>query len=35
VFGYARSISPFPQFALLEDHEKGMAWYRRMEGTLK
>ena len=34
-FGYMRSISPFPQFSQLEDHEKGMAWYRRIEGTLK
>ena len=33
-FGYMRSISPFPQFSQLEDHEKGMAWYRRIEGTL-
>jgi glutathione S-transferase len=35
MFGYMRSISPFPQFTLLEDHQKGMAWYRRMEGTLQ
>jgi microsomal prostaglandin-E synthase 2 len=35
MFGYVRSISPFPQFTLLEDHQKGMAWYRRMEGTLQ
>lgn len=35
MFGYTRSISPFSQFALLEDHEKGMAWYRRMEATLQ
>ena len=34
-FGYMRSISPFPQFSQLEDHENGMAWYRRIEGTLK
>ena len=34
-FGYMRSISPFPQFSQLEDHEKGMAWYRRIEETLK
>ena len=34
-FGYMRSISPFPQFSQLEDHEKGMAWYRRIEATLK
>ena len=33
-FGYMRSVSPFPQFALLSDHAAGMAWYRRMEGTL-
>jgi len=33
-FGYMRSISPFPQFSLLSDHAAGMAWYRRMEGTL-
>ena len=34
-FGYMRSISPFPQFAQLEDHENGIAWYRRVEATLK
>ena len=34
VFGYMRSISPFPQFALLQDHEVGMAWYQRMEQTI-
>ena len=33
-FGYMRSTSPFPQFNLLTDHEAGMAWYKRMEGTL-
>lgn len=33
-FGYMRSISPFPQFNLLTDHESGMAWYKRMEATL-
>jgi glutathione S-transferase len=33
-FGYMRSISPFPQFAQLIDHENGIAWYRRMEKTL-
>jgi microsomal prostaglandin-E synthase 2 len=33
-FGYMRSVSPFPQFAQLEDHDAGMAWYRRMEATL-
>ena len=31
VFGYMRSISPFPQFSLFQDHSSGMAWYRRME----
>ena len=34
-FGYMRSISPFPQFSQLEDHEKGMNWYRGIEKTLK
>lgn len=34
VFGYMRSISPFPQFELLEDHNSGMAWYQRMEKTI-
>ena len=34
-FGYMRSISPFPQFSQLEDHEKGMIWYRGVEETLK
>ena len=34
-FGYMRSISPFPQFSQLEDHENGMEWYRRIEATLK
>ncbi len=34
-FGYMRSISPFPQFSLLKDHDAGMAWYRRVEATLK
>ena len=33
-FGYMRSISPFPQFSLLEDHKAGMAWYGRMMDTL-
>ena len=33
-FGYMRSISPFPQFSLLEDHAAGMAWYRRIEAAL-
>lgn len=31
VFGYMRSISPFSQFSLLEDHTNGMTWYNRME----
>jgi len=30
VFGYMSSISPFPQFSLLEDHKSGMEWYNRM-----
>jgi microsomal prostaglandin-E synthase 2 len=34
-FGYMRSISPFPQFSQLEEHENGIAWYRRVEATLK
>ena len=34
VFGYMRSVSPFPQFSLLEDHEMGMAWYQRMEKSI-
>ena len=34
-FGYMRSISPFSQFSQLQDHEKGMAWYNRVETTLK
>ena len=33
-FGYMRSISPFSQFSLLEDHARGMAWYRRLEALL-
>lgn len=33
-FGYMRSISPFPQFKLLTDHDAGIAWYNRMERTL-
>ncbi len=33
-FGYMRSISPFPQFSQLEDHENGITWYRRIENTL-
>lgn len=35
MFGYTRSISPFPQFKLLEDHENGMSWYQRMMNTLQ
>ena len=31
VFGYMRSISPFPQFNLLTDHKAGIEWYNRME----
>jgi glutathione S-transferase len=34
-FGYMRSISPFSQFSQLQDHGKGMAWYNRVEATLK
>jgi glutathione S-transferase len=34
-FGYMRSISPFPQFSQLEEHVNGIAWYRRVEATLK
>jgi len=34
-FGYVRSISPFSQFSQLTDHQAGMAWYERMESTLK
>ena len=34
VFGYMRSVSPFPQFSLLEDHEMGMALYQRMEKSI-
>tara|TARA_B100001093_G_scaffold516803_1_gene596499 strand:+ start:42450 stop:43199 length:750 start_codon:yes stop_codon:yes gene_type:complete len=33
VYGYMRSISPFPQFSLLQDHANGMEWYHRMEQT--
>jgi len=29
-----RSVSPFSQFSLLEDHELGMAWYQRMEKSI-
>tara|TARA_B100000575_G_scaffold294481_1_gene310726 strand:+ start:3279 stop:3998 length:720 start_codon:yes stop_codon:yes gene_type:complete len=34
VFGYMRSISPFPQFSLLTDHVNGMNWYNRMESLI-
>ena len=34
-FGYMRSISPFKQFKLLEEHELGMKWYKSMEKQLK
>ena len=34
-FGYMRSISPFPQFSQLVEHENWMAWYRRIEATLQ
>ena len=34
-FGYVRSISPYPQFSQIEDHEDGMNWYRAVEATLK
>ena len=34
-YGYMRSISPFPQFSLLTDHEPGMAWYNRMEASIQ
>jgi glutathione S-transferase len=34
-FGYMRSISPFPQFSKLEDHEAGMAWYNRMMSSIQ
>ena len=33
-FGYIRSVSPFKQFRLLEEHENGMIWYRKMEQHL-
>lgn len=33
-FGYMRSVSPFPQFKLLTDHDAGISWYNRMERTL-
>ena len=34
-FGYVRSISPYPQFSQIEDHQNGMEWYRAVEATLK
>ena len=34
-FGYVRSISPYPQFSQLEDHQNGMLWYKAVEATLK
>lgn len=34
-FGYVRSISPYPQFSQIEDHEAGMNWYKAVEATLK
>ena len=34
-FGYMRSISPFKQFKVLEEHEQGMLWYKSMEQQLK
>ena len=34
-FGYVRSISPYPQFSQIEDHEAGMRWYKAVEATLK
>tara|TARA_Y100001968_G_C19373801_1_gene726500 strand:- start:244 stop:975 length:732 start_codon:yes stop_codon:yes gene_type:complete len=34
-FGYIRSISPFSQFSQLQEHERGMTWYKRVEATLK
>lgn len=34
-FGYVRSISPYPQFSQIEEHEIGMEWYRSVEATLK
>lgn len=33
-FGYMRSISPFKQFRTLEAHDRGIAFYRRIEATL-
>ncbi|MBK29751.1 MAG: hypothetical protein CMB49_03460 [Euryarchaeota archaeon] len=34
-FGYIRSISPFSQFSQLQEHERGMTWYKRVKATLK
>ena len=34
-FGYMRSISPFPQFAQLQEHVRGFAWYERVQDTLQ
>lgn len=34
-FGYVRSISPYPQFSQIEEHEAGMNWYKAVEATLK
>jgi glutathione S-transferase len=34
-FGYVRSISPYPQFSQIEDHEAGMNWYHAVKSTLK
>ena len=34
-FGYVRSISPYPQFSQIEDHQNGMEWYRAVEATLQ
>lgn len=34
-FGYVRSISPYPQFAQLQDHKNGMDWYKAVENTLR
>ena len=33
-FGYVRSISPYPQFSQISDHEAGMNWYKAIENTL-
>ena len=34
-FGYIRSISPFKQFKVLEEHKDGMTWYNLMIQQLK